>query len=429
MDFDVGYHPELFLTVAGGRNLGPLMQKFEWKSFTNGGYIIRAKFSDSVWKELRNIATKFYLDKGRRQPTEVIFQCKWPGVSSDNADTGKHKAFMTELEATGLPYSGFLEFIAVDPPSYYLNQGASSGKAYRGKVSDVIKKVVQEYAPGVTVEVSDTTDYDENVWYMNRMDPKTFIGSLIDWSSSLTKKKTNWIVSSSGAISNGQPTIHIKEQADKQSVNYGALSFNVKTPAGNSVYNFEMLADNFISLFNKQVITQGISVVSEKYWDRIVDKDRKVVHVYDEQTSEKKNVNIDSKRGFKKPDQSTGAPEIPHDWSTSILAVPEVYSSADVGKRYDEYIDGRCRNSYLNMLNLVMRCKFRTTGIGRPSLANSHNLGVSKIKVLWRDSDNNPYMLDGDWLVYGFHHIMTVGHWTTDVFGARLDMDASAQKV
>ena len=101
----------------------------------------------------------------------------------------------------------------------------------------------------------------------------------------------------------------------------------------------------------------------------------------------------------------------------------------DIGKRYDEYIDGRSRGMFLNMLNLVMRCKFRTTGIGKKDLANSHNLGVSKIKVLWRDVDNVPYLLDGDWLVYGFHHIMTVGHWYTDLYCARLDYNASAQKV
>jgi len=48
---------------------------------------------------------------------------------------------------------------------------------------------------------------------------------------------------------------------------------------------------------------------------------------------------------------------------------------------------------------------------------------------LWRDADNSPYFLDGDWLVYGFHHIVTRGHWYTDVFCARLDYDSSAVKV
>lgn len=425
MDFDVGTHPRLFITIGGGEDVGHLMQKFEWKSFTNGGYIIRAKLYDTGFNQLKDIATRFYLDKGMKEPTKVEFRCYWPGVTGENADTGKHLAYMTELEAIGRLNSGFLEFVAVDPPSYLLNQGGSSGKVYKGKVSDVIKKVVQDYAPGIDVKVSDTTDYDQNLWHMNRMDPKTFISSLLDWSSSVTQKKTNWIVSSSGA--DGNLVIWIKEQADRESKNFGTLAYNRKTPGGNSVYNFDFLADTFIAIFQKQVITQGMSVVSEKYWDRIVDDQRKVAHVYDEVTEEKKNVDIDAKKGFAKPGGDE-APEKPHEWSTSILSVPE-HSAGDVGKRYDEYIDGRARGTFMNMLNLTMRCKFRTTGIGKKELANSHFLGVSKIKVLWRDADNNPYVLDGDWLIYGFHHIMTVGHWFTDLYGARLPFNASAQKV
>ena len=436
IDFPVSSHPDLYLTVASGENIGELFTKFEWKSFTNGGYVIRAKLVDPAWLKLSDIATQYYLDKGRRQPTRVVFKLTHPGISGPNNTTGEHLAFMTELDSTGLPHSGYLEFIAVDPPSYYLNQGASSGKAYRGNVSSVIKKVITEYAPGIVVNVSNTTDSDQNVFYMNRMDPKTFIGTLIDWSASVTVKKTNWIVSSSGALSNGAPTIDVKEQADKPSVNYGTLSFNVRTPDGNDIYTYEFLADTFISLFNKQLITHGISTTSERYLDRIncspphtgTDSEC-ITHVHDENTANKKNVNIDKTRGFAKPDQSTGAPEIPHDWSTTLLAIPELYSAGDIGKTYDKYIDGRCRNLYMNMLNLVMRCKFRCTGIAKPVFADSHNLGVSKIKVLWRDADNSPYFLDGDWLVYGFHHIVTRGHWYTDVFCARLDYDSSAVKV
>ena len=428
IDFPVSSHPDLYLSIAGGEDVGGLFTKFEWKSFTNGGYIIRAKLHDPAWLKLNDVATQFYLDKGRRQPTSVIFKLTHSGITGPNKTTGEHQAFITELDSTGLPHSGFLEFVAVDPPSYYLNQGGSSGKAYRGSVSDVIKKVVGEYAPDVDVEVSKTNDNDQNVWYMNRMDPKTFIASLIDWSSSVTVNKTNWIVSSSGVISNGKPTIHIKEQGDKESVNYGTLSFNVKSPSSNDILTYEFLSDTFVSLFNKQLITQGISSVSERYLDRIVDNERKMVHVYDENTSNKKNVDIDKVRGFAKPDQSISAPEKPHDWSTSLMSIPE-NSAGDIGKPYHEYIDGRCRNMYMNMLNLVMRCRFRCTGIGKPTLADSHNLGVSKIKVLWRDPKNNPYFIDGDWLVYGFHHVVTRGHWLTDLYCARGDWNSFAVKV
>ena len=262
---------------------------------------------------------------------------------------------------------------------------------------------------------------------MNRMDPKTFLGSLLDWSSGITKQHTNWVVSSDDF------EIFVQEQADKQSVDYGTLSFNMKTPGGNDIYSFELLTDSFISVFERQVITQGMSAVSEKYWDRIVDQanspQNRKVHVSDANTRNKRKTDIDKTRGFTKPIGAPDAPETPHDWSTSVLAVPEIYSNMDIGMRYDEYIDGRARKSFLDMLNLNMRVKFRTTGIGLPALASSHNLGVSHIKVMWRDNNNNPYFLDGDWLVYGFHHIMTVGHWYTDLYCYRLPWDATGQNV
>jgi hypothetical protein len=81
------------------------------------------------------------------------------------------------------------------------------------------------------------------------------------------------------------------------------------------------------------------------------------------------------------------------------------------------------------MLNLVMRIKIRCTGVGKKSLANSHNLGVSKLKILWKDPDDKDYFLDGDWLVYGFHHIVTPGHWYTDIYCARPDFDALGQPI
>jgi hypothetical protein len=56
-------------------------------------------------------------------------------------------------------------------------------------------------------------------------------------------------------------------------------------------------------------------------------------------------------------------------------------------------------------------------------------LGVSKLKILWKDPDDKDYFLDGDWLVYGFHHIVTPGHWYTDVYCARLDYDALGKPI
>ena len=319
----IGIHPQIYISIADGPNIGYLYEKFEWASFTNGGYIIRVKLLDSYWNILKKFATDFYLQKGRQGPTRVVFEVFWPGVP--NGTTGKQLAYMADLDASGINSGGVLEFIAIDPPSYWLNAGDAAGKVYTGKVSDVIKKVVQEYfiAPngGGDVEVSETKDSNQNQWWMMRQDPKTFIGSLIDWSASITEQQTNWIVSSGGSIKD-QPSIWIKEQAKMQSQYYGLYILDTNTPGANNSYNFEFLADNIISVFQKQIITSGISSVSERFFDRKMDEARKIVHVYDDNTAAKKNVNIDTKHGFVKPGWNPSQ-EKPHEWSTHIMAIPQ----------------------------------------------------------------------------------------------------------
>lgn len=428
----IGTHPEIYLKIEG-EDVSRMFSKFEWKAFTNGGYVIRAKLEDPYWNILRNLTTKYYLRKGRKQPTKAIFEIKWPGVP--DGSTGKQVAYLTDLDArgysTGTPGVGGLEFIAIDPPSYWLNAGDSSGKIYKGKVSDVIKKVLEEYykAPNGEgqVDVSTTTDSDQNIWHMNRMDPKTFIGSLLDWSSSVTEQKTNWVVSSDGDVERGQ-SISIKEQAKKEQVNYGVYILDTSIPSGVDSYYFEFLADNFISLFQRSLITHGISAVSERFLDRKVDQEKKMVHVTDENTSAKLKPSISADRGFTKPGDSPPSPEDPHQWSTAIMAIPE-HSAGDIGQPYDKYIDGRARYQFLNMLNLVMRIRLRVTGEPSRDLANGHNLGVSRLKIAWMDADGNPYFLSGTWFVYGFHHIVTREAWHTDLYCARMDHDANATAV
>lgn len=421
--------PDLKLTIADGQDVSHMFERFEWKSFTNGGYIIRARLIDPNWNIIKKFATQGYLQKGRKEPTKVKYELKWIG----NESTGEHVAYMTDFDMHGVNAGGLLEFIAVDPPSYWLNAGDSSGRVYEGSVKKVIEKVIDDYFIGPNPDggdkkVSDTLDFNKNKWWMMRMDPKTFIGSLLDWSASITQKKTNWIVSSDGSTQNGKPTIWIREQADRETKNYGLYVMDVKSPSGNDAYNFQLLADNYISVFQKQLFTSGISAVSGRYLDRKMEGFKEKVLINDEQTPNKKNVSIGPKQGFAKPAGSAGAIEQPYEWSSAVMAIPE-FNGGDLGLTYDKYIDGRARTLFMNMLNLVMRIKLRVTGEPLRDLASSHNLGVSKLKIAWIDADSQPYFIDGDWLVYGFHHVMTRNGWDTDLYCARLDFDSEAQKV
>lgn len=433
-EFPISQTPNLFLKI-GSEDVGDMFLKFEWKSFTNGGYIIRAKLHDAVWSKLRDIATQFYLDKGRKEPTPVTYELSWPGVNGDNRATGKHLAYMTELEARnlGAESGGYLEFVAVDPPSFWLNCGDSSGKVYTGKVGGndgVIHQCVKDYFKEGDVVVSDTTDFDKNQWWMNRQDPKTFIASLLDWSSGATIQKTNWIVSSD------DKELWIKEQAARESIFYGTFSMNVGASEGHDILSVEFLAENLLSIIQKQLITHGLSAVSGRYFDKITDtpphtgtENQCIVHVHDENTPAKKKTAIDRTKGFSKPTIFSGAEGPPHECSTSIASIPEP-NGQEIGLKYDEYIDGRARKQFLDMLCMVMKIKIRCAGIAKPTLSKSHYLGVSKLKILWDDAaKSREYFLAGDWMVFGFHHIVTRGHWYTDIYCFRIDYDAVAQAV
>jgi hypothetical protein len=68
--------PVVTISIAGGPDIGPNITKFEWVSFVNGGYIVRAKISDPFFNYLRNVAINGYLKEGREIETPITFTLK-----------------------------------------------------------------------------------------------------------------------------------------------------------------------------------------------------------------------------------------------------------------------------------------------------------------------------------------------------------------
>ena len=413
---EVGHGPILQLTVAGVEDVADEFHRFEWKSFTNGGYIIRAKIDDPYWNILREMAQS-YLRDGRQNPTPIEWVISWPNGNK----TDKRQAFLTDLDTRGIHAGGTLEFIAVDPPSFCLNAGNVDGSVYEGNIKEVIEQVVQRYAPGISIQVSETDDYNRNKWWMMRQDPKTFIMSLLEWSASITQKKTNWIVASKDT------ELIIKEQAELKGEDFGIFSVNVDSPGIEDIRDFQFLGDNFLTAFQTKLLTHGISSVSEKYLDKITDEDEEFIHVKDENTSDKKNTQFGQDRGFKKPKDILNFDEgFSSSGGTAVMAVPE-FNAGDIGIVYEDWIDGRARTQFLNMLKMVMRLKLRLNG--DPEFDDSTKLGVSTCTVQWFDADGANFFLSGRWLIYGWHHVVTRKDWYTDLYLARLDFDANAQTV
>ncbi len=423
----------------GGKPYGNLVTKFEWKSMVNGGYIIKVTLRDNNFELLDSLiegtSNKGYLDTGRQYDeiaqkdslSLVTFKLSWVG----GAETKERIALISNVYAYGgQEAAGNFQIIAVDPISYFVNAGDCSGKTYYGRIggkNGVISQVLNDYVPpsigglGVQFNVGETND-QKSTYCMMRQDPKTFIASLLEWSSSFTANKTSWIVA------NGQDesgiSIDIKESWTPQlkfpvevAKDDGPLILSGVSPNTPNIFKWELMADNFMSAVNTKVLTSGISVLSGEYFDRISDNKEEIVFVKDENTSNKVNPSTSKDQSFTKPTKAKKG------W-TYVSSLPE-FSAGDIGHKYNDYISGRARQAYMNMLNLLMRMKL--TVRGQPRLFDSTELGRVKVGVSWLGRDSKPRFMNGDWLLYGWHHIYTVGKgWFTDAYISRLDYNAAS---
>lgn len=417
--------------LAGEDFGGVTCQKIEFKGMVNNGYIVRAVLYDAHYNMLNKFIAAGYFQEVRKKPVEMTFKLQWSAQSKYPATaTQEQKAIVLSvrgLEAGGnISDIGLIEIVAIDPPSWYLNVGIASGGVYKGKVSDVIKKVIEEYAPKVKLDIGETTDSDDNKWWMMRQDPRTFISSLSDWSSSITKKKTQWLI-----IPNGYD-LTIKEQAVIKSEQRAIYELYVGV---SSIQGWDLIGDNALSITQTKIVTQGCAAISGIYHDKITDKKEEKLVAKDSTTENKQIAKVKKEKSFTKPVDTPGEEKKVAGWS-SVLAIPEIYSAGDLGLQYDDYIDGRPRGMWLNMMNNLLRCKFKVRGHGEWD--SCKGLGTDTFHVTWMSPttdknsglpDPETWFLHGNWLIYGFHHVLKPGNWYTYLFASRFDFDAKANKV
>lgn len=410
-----GTDVEVIVRIQNGPDLSRSVDLFKWSSHINNGYSIHVRIFDpnlSRFQELTNIR---YLKEARKKPLIVEYSIGYR-VGDGESKTESRIAYVTNLVAKAPPggqTSGFFEFIAIDPPTWFLNRGDAAGSVYTGNVSSVVRQVINRFAPGIAVDISDTDDNKENKWWQLRQDPKTFISSLLDWSPSVTKNKTNWVVASV------DEKIIIREQAELVSSDLGEYSVNVAYPGAENVQMWEREDNNYLTNIQTRLFTAGISAVSGLYCDPTNSITENLTVVEDDNTSSKKNVNITEEQGFAKPDDKDIG-------ITMIRSIPE-HSAGDIGIQYQQYIDGRARGIFIGALDLLNRVKIRVHG--SPKFSDSSQLGVSTVDLLWTDSEGQPWTGQGKHLVYGFEHIYHNRRWHTDIYINRKDFNASSNKI
>lgn len=459
----VGARPSLYLELLGvpgtpTSNVGYFYTSFEFKAMVNGGYTIKAILYDSHFNLLDDFMRKGYFKKARKTPIVMKFSISYRErvlegeVGREAVDSTRSQyAILTTIRAYNEGHDkSNIELIGIDPPTYFLNSGDSNGGVFKGNISSVIMQCIDKYYPeSVTVEnekrkieITHTRDSKYNKWWMMRQDPRTFISSLLDWSSALTPKKTQWLVSSDGY------DLSIKEQADIKSVPRAYYRSYADSDNASLIKGYELISDNAFSITHAGMTTQGSSTVTGAYFDQSTSPTTTVVR--DGTTRNKQIAEVKGDRSFTKPDEtfkegSSG--------STSIISIPEIYSAGELGIPYGDYIDGRARGLYLNLTQSLIRIKLEIQG--HAIWRSCKGLGVDTVYIRWVKGaskskykkgtadvlgnaqaiaeDNSDaglhHWVTGNWIVYGFNHRVERGGWLTDLYLCRYDQNASANKV
>jgi len=418
-------------------NSGGNCLEYEFTAMLNGGEQVRAKFSDPHFTIYKNFVGNDYFQYSRneaRSPIELESLVRW----NTNLKTAKQSHALVTMAPSSTKNASEIELLAVDFPSYLLAAGDAGGGSYQGNVSSVIEQVIKKYSKDKCKVKFDgkTRDSEFNRWWQLRMDPKTFILSLLEWSTSLSDNKTRWFLYPDG------DTLIIQEQAAVQSQNRATYEWRGfgGTPDGKpgDILEWEFIGDNALQLLNQQLVTSGMSSISGQYFDQSQYKQNKdVVYVGDSQTNKKYKPKTDGSgtlgnstrllRSYYKPNDEAD-PQLNTVGWTAMPSIPE-FSAGDMGLRYRDFIDGRARNAYLSSSSTLLRMRVRV--LGHYIWSGSEGLGADTIYISLTSSlpGGPPYFVHGNWIVYGFSHIYHPGSWVTDLYCYRLDRDATATAV
>lgn len=411
-DVKIGIRP-FVKVVIDGTDKQLIVNKFMWKSFSNNGYEVICRLVDPYFNLLKDviITDNNFLEKGRNSPFIIKFKFGWNGTPDE---TSEKIAIVTDFRTIGTSNNAMVEFTAIDPPSWYLNSGKSDGSVYKGNITKVIEDVIKKYATPITAKIAKTNDNVNNKWWMMRMDPKSFIMSLLEWSSPLNNSKTTYSVYSDNYDFVVSEVGDVKEPGTI--ANYVVKSVDSEV---SDVLSLETAGSNFLSRIQSKITTSGISSISGQFYDKIINKEDSVID--DDNTNGKINSisSKDNNLGFKKSSQ---------EFSTHIPSIPE-FSGGELGMNYGDYISGRARNTYLSMLNALMRVKI--TVLGDYRIDKSSYFNSKTVNLVWYDSEGEPYFLSGNWMIYGFCHKFDQNRyqWYTDVYLYRLDFDSKAKNI
>lgn len=421
-------HPVVYLEfdIDPGVDYGKLATSLDMVGMMNSGYVIKATMTDAEHQMFTRFIESGYFQKSRVKPITIFFSFKSGPIDAEPPQYGTkvQKAIITHTEYfTDKDDRVTIKFIAIDPASFYLSMGDASGASYKGRLDQVVTQVVHKYASKLNFSMSPTKDSELNRYWMMRQDPKTFIVNLLEWSPPLNDTKTNWVAQVDGYDFKINDQGSIGSRTRGFYTRYAGATFD-------SIAAADVVANNALNLVSTKLFTAGAGSNTGDYLDRITDSPEAYTVSKDTTTPNKKIPAVLSDHSYNKPDDSPSSGP-PHIGGTFITSIPE-YISDDIGLDYKDYIDGRGRTMYMQLLHSVL--KVRLTVKGHGEFSDTMGLGVDTVYVDWNRSENNEdsdeeYWMHGYWTIYGFKHRLIAGNWWTDLFISRPDQNAIGKRV
>ena len=413
------------------KEIGYYCNKFEWVCFINGGHRATASFRDTAQDSLDLKTIQMLMNEAKQDrgiDCEVRIWQDYNRKKGKKTEVRKFKVLTLNSNLIGSITEATLELVCIDAASWLLNKGKCEGDAFQGSIGGddgVIAQIVKKYADGIIPTVDSTKDSKKNWWWDMRLDPKTIIASLVEWSASITNKETPMIVHCQ------DKEFKCREWNSLPPTKTNGKKFFVSNREGfpqdwTDRGELQILSNNLLSPAATRLYTGSISATTGLYIDKNNSTEfggiltPKQTYANDELTPNKIGPRIKSDQGYKKP---TG------ESATFIEPVPE-HNNGDVGLKYQDYSVGRARDWFVKTLYTTMRVKL-TIEPGDTDFDDIYACGRDKIflESITIQRDNTPYYINGYWLLYGFRHMCDWDHWKTELLLCRIDYDAEHKDI
>lgn len=408
--------------IIGGKEIGRYCHKFEWVCFLNAGHRVTASFKDTFQDVLDDDMIFGLLQQAKQNDgidVELRIWQHYERKKGKKTEKRKFKVLSLNSNLVGSLTDSTLELVCIDSASWLLNRGECSGKAYKGNISKVIKDIVKEYAPTLDVEISDTKDSTNNWWWDMRLDPKTVISSLIEWSSSVTNQETPLVIHCQDL------EFKCREWASLPPTKTNGKKFYIASKEGKikewtNRGELRVLSNNLLAPAATRLYAGNISAVTGLYIDKEnTQLNEKQKFADDKNTENKLKLELSSDQSFKKPSGKS---------ATFIQPIPE-HNNGDVGIKYQDYCVGRARDWYMKTIYTTLRVKI-TIEPGDTDFDDVYACGRDKINLeVFKLSDNKPYYINGMWILYGFRHLCDWEHWKTELLLTRIEFDATGKTI